>query len=661
MEAHDQVQFRTMFPNSWEKLQRQGAQIYHLHAGDEGVHVTVGWRRNRLVSAILDRLKRLRRTQSSPETPGLELFKAYVHQFERQRRSQSNQTITPLSRRSVNWMPGEKQLGQPESWLDSRQNLHVAVAMQLAGIVQIKENNGKTKLEAVNRPIEAPMIEVLDRCVNSSPVRLVYEYIAVSQQKSLPPQFIPQLLPPYLCEQFMAGTGFDYEEASHIIEGLLAQHTIEKASDLSLENLMEIKNAIRRLSTQHRRVISTIQGQRFLTRSHKAQAYSDVPLKNRTGNSTNPERLLADAGATIDTAHQHFVDQLRAAGMPLDKADNQIRELFEQHQMWGEQDFTLGRFIALADCVAGMEQQVQKKSGRKASKHHASRIQASEISVVEYISRLKRQHITRAGMMPERSIGRGAKNRTNTIHSSQNSYGLQRSKSGQWQVTGSPALTAPDEKPDVICDEDDSWLIQQQVDNGHLFRLFKDFAMRAIRWCDRNKRVMGVNAGLFLLMSAVYGAQTGGLSVVIMAATYVISSAAWFGIDLVKERIVKLKKIHQLNQAQKQRASNKGDSGDEVEDYLDSYSWLTRHSGLTNILNSFKNLQNEVKQCNEQPAQDASALIKQRRSQALSQTRFQQLEQAFGSLDGLIVESVQEISQLDQHFSDHFQELWAAP
>ncbi|MTI14500.1 hypothetical protein [Sansalvadorimonas verongulae] len=657
MEANKQVKFRKMFPDSWHKLKRQGAELRCLPSAREGFQVTTGWQRNRFVKPLFDRIFSHRDKHYREQPVGQTLYKAYVHQFEQQRHSYSQPANSPLANRNIHWSPSENHHNRPTSELDSRQNLHVAMALQLGGVVKIREKDGVLHQEPTAKSVTAKRIEVIDRCVNSDPVRLAYEYIATGRQKVMPDRFIPQLLIPHLCGKLVALTGLGLEDAEHVIQTLLNAHHIRKPQDLDLANLMEVKNAIRRLGNEHKRVVSTIQGQRYINRAKRRHAgtHRSIHLSRRTGSLVQPERLLADAGGTVDSAREHFIEQLRAAGFPLQDATRQIDQLFKQHQMKGEQDFTLTRFLLLADAVSGLTIARNRKT--------ASGKERSQTSAMEYIGRLRHRNTMRAGVIPVRSL-----KSSRTSHSShkskppqqQSHYSLKRNDNGQWKVQGQPTLVAPESQPDFICDKDDEWLIQQQVDNGHLTRLFKDFALRALRWCERNKRIMGVQAGSLALLALVYGVQSGGISVVIMGATYVISTLAWFGVGTVVERIQQFRKATQLKKAQKVRAGKAGGdlNNDEVEDYLDSYSWFTRHSGLTNTLNAFKNLQRDVNTLSKKPPTSAAELAKYRRIQVLTQLRSQQLGKAFSSLDNLLVEAVQEVSSLDKHFADNFETLW---
>ncbi|WP_281647455.1 hypothetical protein [Parendozoicomonas sp. Alg238-R29] len=650
MEARKQVKFRKMCPDSWQKLKRQGAELCCLPSSHEGFHVTTGWRRNYFVKSLFDRFRTPR--PANNQVAG-KLYKVYVHQFERQKHSEEP-PHAPLKNRYIDWVPGEKHHNFAGCELDVRENLHVALSLQLAGIVKIQEKDSVASQVPTNHPITAERIERVDRCVNSDPIRLAYEYLAVSRQHALTQRFIPILLIPYLSEQLMAATDLSGEEAEQIIQNLLAQNSIQKSSDLDLANLMEIKNTIRRLGSEHKRVVSTILGQRYLKRAMASKnAPATTPLNQRSGSVVQQERLLADAGATIDSARQHFVDQLRSAGFENKDARKKIDELFHDQNIQGEQDFSLTRFLLLADAVSGMT-----LSTAKGKKNQSLRSQISEASAITYIAKLKRHHKHRSGHMPARSLGPSVK--VGKRSSTSQLYSLVRDEQDRWQVKGQPQLDQPETQPDFICDQDDEWLIKQQVDNGHLVRFFKDFALRLVRWGQRNKRVIGVQAGMFGLMAVIYGVQTGGISVAIMAVTYVISSTAWFAIGAVSDRFFRLKKIVQLDRAKQKRAKrgSEGGPGDEVEDYLDSYSWLTRHSGLINILNSFKNLQRDVNSLNKETPASAAELVKYRRTQVMAQLRSRQLEEAFGSLDELLVEAVQEVSSLDQHFSNNFEQLW---
>ncbi len=650
MEAQEQIEFRKMFPDSWEKLQRQGASIYHIHE-DGRLHVTIGWIRNRLVSTFLNRFHRNKR--NNEDSVSWHLFNAYVHQFSNQKQNRSSACqSSELRSRRIHWMPGEKHHDRSESYLNNRQNLHIAIAMQLAGIVRIREHDKSDRIEPTGTPVTAEAVAIIDRCVNCSATRLVYEYIAVNQGKRLPARFIPLILIPHLCEQVMAGSGVGIDEARSIVEGLLHEHRIEHPSEFSLENLMEIKNAIRRLEKEHKRVVAIIAGQRFITRRPQ-YAVSQTPISARPGISVvAPEGLLADAGATIDSAREHFIEQLRSAGFNPQDACQEIETLFHQQDMQGEQDFTLTRFIVLADQVAGMAAKARKLKGRNPA---TSRSYESEVSVIEYFSHLKYQHTWRNDHLPHRPL---------TSHSSPHRKPLSGcstapNSKGRWHR---PALPEPNCEPDIICDADDEWLIKQQVDNGHLIRMAKDFGMRLVRWCGSNKRVIGVQVGLLSLMAVVYGAQTGGISVVIMLATYLVTNITWLAIDTVSDRIHRIRIGNRIQQAHQIRCSRGelDEPGAEVEDYLDSYSWLTQHGGLANILNSFRNLQNEAHQAGK-PADscDAGSVIRKRRAQCLAQLRFCQLEDSFSCLDNLVVESVQEISRLDQHYCDNFPQLWS--
>ena len=656
MDARSRIQFRKLFPDSWNQLQRQGAVLHSLSPDEktspsQTKNSTKGWRRNRLV-AVLSRL--FSRSSHSGQQASKELSQQLFHGYLNELENHSEPRSQALQQRAVHTQNPQQQ-PVSRAKINSQPQLKLALAMQLAGLATIHQNQNQNQhhhqgqdqltLKFRETGLNAGRVQKLDHCLNCSSVRLAYEYLAANRSQQLPPQFLSLILIPELSEQLQASTGLSAEESTNLVKELLQRHKVKTPGDLSLENLMEIKNTIRRLGSEHRRVVEAIAPHSKLPPSPSPEA-SGKPLNQRQATITSHQSktLLAESGASLNSTQKYFENILVQNGLSPAKARKAATNILTARGISHDTDITLGRLVLVADDIA-------RHCAKAGNRTNDSREHTSEVLVLKYINQLRPNAPV---PLPRRQITPSA------------TSGITAVKTPNIPAGGSvpkPRLAPPEVNPDIVCDADDEWMIQHQVDNGHLVRLTRDMAMRAVRWCGRNKRVIGREAGLLVVLGVFYGVQTGGLSVAVMLLTYVLSGVTWLAIDAVSDRVHRIFIRKKLNRADALRGSRTDgtEPGKEVDDYLDSYSWLTRHGGLTDILNGFRNLQQNVAALNRKPNDPhmtAKERIQRRKAQALCQMRSQQLGGAFQSLDHLVVESVQEVSRLDHHFMENFQTLW---
>ena len=160
--------------------------------------------------------------------PGKQLFSAYISAIEKQ---------TDVINGGEN--PAEKQWKQ----IDDPRRMKVASAFILTGALK-ESRKKKLALSSSKVAINLDTLKQIDRFIDSSPVRLAYEFLA--QNKVLPRGYLKNVLQPEFIRT-LTNAGFSKDMAGEIVADQLRQCSLVSEKHISLETMMEMKNRLRQI------------------------------------------------------------------------------------------------------------------------------------------------------------------------------------------------------------------------------------------------------------------------------------------------------------------------------------------------------------------------------------------------------------------------------
>ena len=633
------VEFARIFGSSNRERLKQGrACVTGISAGQKGWQAQVAepvWHGHKVgfFRKLLSRLLPAGRREMSQKLHG-----AYVDGF-RQLASRSSEQHLPSSKPLPGLSGGTVEFS---SSLASPLGFTVASAMELAGLCRLDHGrSGHVGLKKHHHLVDEAAIKRLDYLVNLNPQRLAFEFLAAG--RTLPNGYLERVLIPHFCSRLEQDANYSHEDALREVNLLQNRHHLHQDRDIDLERMMEMRRRVDGLVGRYSRKVGRTKPWSWMpaasaTETRKASGKE----KGKTGLSGKVREVsvqaLVDQGrASRQVVRDYFIQELRRQGVGRVAARERVVALLNTHNITPGTFLPVSRFIGLAEEL------------KLFPNVRTGQVVQDYLRLVDQIDRTA-------------PVASGEK--TASL--------LEKSgvKAGQGVVIGvdgkremmvieRPLLDVPQAASGYQCNEDEIWLITQRVERSWVFRWTKDMVKAVQSKVARNKRGIAVELVARLSTAVVTGVSTGGIG----GAMYLLASAASLPVIFGVEQVIGhlLGRFHGYRI---KRFDDKGrpDTKSARNTLYDSIAYVTAEQTLTDSLNAFSNLQDDLKglkQLQGRANLSAKEQIRYRRFQVMQQLRSSQLGEKFSNLDRFMVEAVSDISRFEDDFEKKFPQLWA--
>ncbi len=620
---------QTSLRNIQKKGQRWSADISDTYASDTSTDQDVGfWRKMaRKVAALLQR-------EQHCDDLNFKLLSAYTSSF-------LHRKDTPFSARAITLTPSTAANPDLPVELSTPLGFRIAAAMDLAGACKMdKSRAGTIGMRDDNNQINDKIITRLDYLVNLTPQRLAYEFIA--EKKHLPNGYLDHVLIPSYMDKLTLEGRLSERAAAKKLNALLKERELNGDRGISFETLMDIRNGVDQIVEQQQRKI------------HKAEVANQLPKgvplqqsKRGSVHTVTVAQVFRQGMATRQTVREHLIQELRRQGESREEARNKVVAALENLELGHGSMVGFRTFKKLCTTLSLYTDQPPKQL-IVAYLGLVSQLRSHSSTSIEDVS----NHLKSLGLEPNET------------------FEIKTSAEKQLLVIARPQLDPPSPTLTYNCNEDELWLIKQQVDRSFAVRFTKDMANRILRYAGRNKSAIGVGIAAKLSTAVVTAALTGGIGGVTYLAAAIVTLPLMLGLNVVIGKGKEWWYSRKVGQYDKQFTAHSNDPDAEVilapaeqrKAFHENLGKLTAERTLTDSFNAFLNLQNELKGLDKLKGRanlSAAEQIKFRRHQVLQQLRSSQLGEKFEDLDRLMVETMVDLSVFEQRFDQSFDQLWA--
>ncbi|CAM3431936.1 hypothetical protein [Parendozoicomonas haliclonae] len=534
-----------------------------------------------------------------------------------------------LSHRTVSPVKDDTDSSEQACELSTPLGFRVAAAMDLAGICEMeRRQKSQPGMKHKNSLVDEQVISQMDYLVNLTPQRLAYEFIAA--KKSLPTGYLQRVLIPHYMDVLTLEGRYSERGASAALQILLKEKHLETEKDLTFEALMELRNCVEHLNRQHHRQVSSTQGV-----SHIPKGIPSSAVKAGSVGKVTVVQVLSEGMAPRQEIRDYLISELRRKGESREKSREEVVAALESRGIKPGSMLSLSQFRDICELL---------------SLHHDHSSRQLITDYLGLVSQLKATH---------RPPSESALNAAQEAGLNGNEvFEVEGSGKKPLIVIQRPNLEPPSEEVSYTCNDDDLWLINEQVERSWVLRMTRDMANSILRKAMRSKTKISVTIASKLAAAAATGAVTGGIGGIVYLGSALLSAPLLIGVDtgfgLAKEWWYSRK-------VKKYDKSGEPSAADKRKCLYESLGHLVAERTITDGFNAFFNLKNELSGLSKLEGNartSAADQIKFRRMQVLQQLRSSQLGDKFNDFGRLMTEAVTDISRFEEEFDQQFEELW---